>query len=206
VYSTFLGGTDIDDAHGIAVDGAGNAYVTGETVSADFPTTAGALQRTRRGQYDVFVTKLNATGSALVYSTFLGGAAVDNGERIAVDASGRAFVMGFSSSRRLSRERRCVRYHAERRIRPVRHQTECGRLGAGLLHADRRSGDGGGGGLAIDAVGQRLRLGRDRLDRTFRRRLAAFDPAAGWQRCVRPQAQSCRLGAGVLHGARRNGR
>ena len=98
VYSTFLGGTDIDDARGIAVDGSGNAYVTGETTSPDFPTTAGAFARTSHGAYDVFVTKLNASGSALVYSTFLGGTNVDNGERIAVDAGGRAFVMGFSSS------------------------------------------------------------------------------------------------------------
>ena len=98
VYSTYLGGTDIDDAHGIAVDGAGSAYVIGETVSLDFPTTAGAFSRTSRGSYDVFVTKLNATGSALAYSTYLGGTQVDNGERIAVDAAGNAYAMGFTSS------------------------------------------------------------------------------------------------------------
>jgi beta-propeller repeat-containing protein len=98
VYSTYLGGTDIDDARGIAVDSAGNAYVTGETVSLDFPTTAGSFQPASKGSYDVFVTKVNPTGSGLVYSTFLGGSAVDDGERIAVDASGRAVVLGFSSS------------------------------------------------------------------------------------------------------------
>jgi hypothetical protein len=98
VYSTFLGGTDIDSARGIAVDGSGNAYVTGETLSNDHPTTAGAFSRTLKGQYEVFVTKLNATGSALVYSTFLGGTASDNGERIAVDSGGNAYVMGFSAS------------------------------------------------------------------------------------------------------------
>src|SRR5262249_760251 len=73
VYSTYLGGTDFDSAHGIAVDGAGNAYVMGETLSSDFPTTAGAFSRTYHGQYDIYVTNLNPTGSALVYSTFLGG-------------------------------------------------------------------------------------------------------------------------------------
>jgi hypothetical protein len=98
VYSTFLGGTDIDSARGIAVDGSGNAYVTGETTSSDFPTTAGAYRRVYAGSYDAFVTKLNASGSALVYSTFLGGANVDNAERIAVDGSGRAHVAGFTSS------------------------------------------------------------------------------------------------------------
>ena len=97
-YSTYLGGTEYDSPRGIAVDGSGNAYVTGETLSSDFPTTAGAFSRTRRGQYDVFVTKLNPTGSALVYSTFLGGAAVDNGQQVQVDGGGNAYVLGSSSS------------------------------------------------------------------------------------------------------------
>ena len=88
VYSTFLGGaTDIDDALGIAVDAGGNAYVTGETGSSDFPVTTGAFDRTRNGEYDAFVTKLNPSGSGLVYSTFVGGAVVDFGARIKVDAS-----------------------------------------------------------------------------------------------------------------------
>ena len=98
VYSTYLGGTDYDSPRGIAVDAGGNAYVIGETLSADFPTTAGAFRRTLAGSYDIFVTKLNASGSALAYSTFVGGTQVDNGERVAVDASGNAYVMGFSSS------------------------------------------------------------------------------------------------------------
>lgn len=98
VYSTYLGGTEYDSPRGIAVDAGGNAYVAGETLSPDFPTTTGAFSRTYSGNYDVFVTKLNATGSALAYSTFVGGTQVDNGERVAVDASGSAYVMGFSSS------------------------------------------------------------------------------------------------------------
>jgi len=98
VYSTYLGGTDYDSPRGIAVDGSGNAYVDGETVSVDFPTTAGSFSPTPHGQYDQFVTKLNTTGSALAYSTYLGGTQVDNGERIQVDSSGNAYVLGFSSS------------------------------------------------------------------------------------------------------------
>jgi hypothetical protein len=97
-YSTFLGGTDIDSPRAIAVDGAGSAFVTGEVYSNDFPTTAGAFRRTMAGQIDMFVTKLNATGSALTYSTFLGGTQVDNGSSIKVDASGNAYALGFSSS------------------------------------------------------------------------------------------------------------
>ena len=63
-------------ADGIAVDAAGSAYVTGDTVSTDFPTTAGAAQTTYAGVFDAFVTKLDATGSGLVYSTYLGGSDV----------------------------------------------------------------------------------------------------------------------------------
>ena len=76
VYSTYLGGSgDFGDAgRDIAVDGAGSAYVSGVTSSTDFPTTAGAVQTTYAGHFfDAFVTKLGSTGSALVYSTYLGG-------------------------------------------------------------------------------------------------------------------------------------
>jgi hypothetical protein len=72
-YATFLGGSSSDDGHAIAVDGAGAAYVTGYTYSSDFPTTPGAFDTTYNGNYDAFVVKLNAAGSALAYATFLGG-------------------------------------------------------------------------------------------------------------------------------------
>jgi hypothetical protein len=98
VYSTFLGGFDIDDGMGIAVDASGNAYVTGETGSLNFPTTAGAFDTTRNGMFDAFVTKLNATGSALVYSTYLGASGIEYASRIAVDAGGNAYVAGSTSS------------------------------------------------------------------------------------------------------------
>ena len=99
VYSTYLGGnSDIDDALGIAVDSTGSAYVVGETGSADFPTTPGAYRTTRNGAYDAYVTKLNPAGSALAYSTFIGGSQVDFGVRIAVDASRNAYVLGNTSS------------------------------------------------------------------------------------------------------------
>ena len=97
-YSTYLGGTDIDSPRGITVDGSGSAYVVGEELGSDFPTTAGAFRRTSAGDYDMFVTKLNATGSALTYSTLLGGTLSDNGQGIAVDAGGNAYALGFSGS------------------------------------------------------------------------------------------------------------
>jgi hypothetical protein len=98
VYSTFLGGSSWDDGHGIAVDSSGNAYVTGLTYSTNFPML-NPLQASNGGLDDVFVTKLNASGSALVYSTYLGGSHQDAGiGGIAVDSSGNAYVTGMTIS------------------------------------------------------------------------------------------------------------
>ncbi len=97
VYSTHVGGSRDDIGLGIAVDGNGQAYVTGSTVSPDFPTHA-AFQNARQGSSDAFVFALNATGSGFVYSTYLGGAALDAGTAIAVDAGGNAYVTGVTSS------------------------------------------------------------------------------------------------------------
>jgi hypothetical protein len=93
VYSTFLGGSDDDAASAIAVDSAGNAYVTGYTYATDFPTTA-AFQPTSPGIGDTFVSKINASGTALIYSTYLGGNTDDLGYGIAVDGDGNAYVTG----------------------------------------------------------------------------------------------------------------
>jgi len=99
VYSTFLGGSDFDAGGSISVDWSGNAYVTGDTYSANFPTTPGVFQPTFGGGVtDAFVTKLNRSGSALVYSTFLGGEVDDHGHDIAVDSTGQAYVTGFTNS------------------------------------------------------------------------------------------------------------
>jgi hypothetical protein len=98
VYSTYLGGSDEDRGYGIAVDGSGNAYATGWTYSTDYPVTPGAFQTTKGGGWDVFVTKLNATGTALVYSTYIGGINDDVGYGIAVDGSGKTYVTGYTYS------------------------------------------------------------------------------------------------------------
>jgi hypothetical protein len=99
VYSTYLGGSgyDGDSGNGIAADSAGNAYVNGYTSSTDFPTV-NALQPTYGGNGDAFVTKINPEGSALVYSTYLGGSNYDQGDGIAVDSAGNAYVTGSTSS------------------------------------------------------------------------------------------------------------
>jgi Beta-propeller repeat len=106
VYSTYLGGTNLSDdtpkdpgdqGNGIAADSSGNAYVAGQTSSADFPT-ANPLQSTLAGPTDAFLTKINASGTALVYSTFFGGSGDDRGDSVAVDAVGNAYIAGTTFS------------------------------------------------------------------------------------------------------------
>lgn len=98
-YSTYLGGNGKDMSFGIAVDTSENAYIIGWTTSSTFPTTPGAFDTTfNGGYYDVFVSKLNAAGSALVYSTFIGGSNDDLGNAIAVDHFGNAYITGFTQS------------------------------------------------------------------------------------------------------------
>ncbi len=97
LYSTLLGGSAFDVCRGIAVDSAGNAYVTGLTYSPDFPGPA-KLQSVLKGPADAFVTKINAIGSAILYSTFLGGDGFDEANAIAVDSSGSAYIAGATAS------------------------------------------------------------------------------------------------------------
>jgi hypothetical protein len=97
-FSTYLGGSGDDRGFGIALDSSGSIYVTGASHSTDFPTTPGVVQPTNAGQGDAFVSKLSSNGAALTYSTFLGGSGLDQGNAIAVDPSGNAFVTGFTQS------------------------------------------------------------------------------------------------------------
>lgn len=98
VYSTYLGGTDDDRALGLAVDGIGNVYVTGRTLSGDFPVSASPFQPASQGSSDAFVTKFNPVASQIVYSSYLGGSGENTGTGIAVDTSGNAYVSGFTTS------------------------------------------------------------------------------------------------------------
>jgi hypothetical protein len=100
IYSTVLGGSDGQTGSGIAVDSSGNAYVAGTTTSKDFPTTAGSAQPVfGGGSQDGFVTKLSASGSHPIYSTYLGGNGFDQALSIAVDSSGNAFATGQTGSK-----------------------------------------------------------------------------------------------------------
>ncbi len=99
-YTTFLGGNSAETGGDIAVDAAGNAYVAGTTQSPSFPTTPGAFDRTGAAQNfaDVFVTKLNPAGTALVYSTFVGGSDMEFGHGMALGGSGSVYVTGQTKS------------------------------------------------------------------------------------------------------------
>jgi hypothetical protein len=105
VYSTYLGGGGDDWGWDIALDSSGNAYITGYTHSSNFPTTTGVFDTSFNGGFsdyydytDVFVSKLNSSGTALVYSTYLGGGGDDEGYGIAIDSSGNAYITGYTQS------------------------------------------------------------------------------------------------------------
>lgn len=98
-FSTYFGGSGDDRAYGLALDSSGNVYITGSSLSTDFPTkSSGVLQGTNHGQSDAFLTKINPSGQTVAYSILLGGSGEDQGRGIAVDSSGDAFVTGFTTS------------------------------------------------------------------------------------------------------------
>jgi hypothetical protein len=98
IYSTYIGGNDAEQSQAIAVDGSGNAHITGYTNSADYDVTPGAFQTTYALNVDVFVTKIDSTGNSLMYSTYLGGSNYEEGYAITIDGTGKAYVTGKTSS------------------------------------------------------------------------------------------------------------
>jgi uncharacterized protein (TIGR03437 family) len=98
VYATLIGGAATDAPSGVAVDASGNAHMSGYTESANFPVSADAIQKTYGGETDAFVVKLNPTGAALSFSTYLGGRGFDAGYGIALDKGGFAYVVGDTES------------------------------------------------------------------------------------------------------------
>lgn len=98
IYATYLGGSANDSVSSIAVDSAGRVVVVGETLSDDFPTTNGAYQTSPGGAADVFVTRINETGAALMASTYVGGSADETAGGVAIDASGRPTISGSTLS------------------------------------------------------------------------------------------------------------
>jgi len=161
-YSTFLGGSDMDYANGVAVDALGNAYITGYTASVDFPVVSAAQSSPGGGScledgvatpcFDVFVSKLNPSGTALVYSTYLGGSDEDYGAGIAVDSSGDAYVAGYTYS---------TNFPVQNALQPDNaggvdaFVTELSSDGASLIYSTYWGGslDDVGTGIAVDSRG-----------------------------------------------------
>ena len=98
MYSTYIGGDSYETDGDIAIDINGSAFITGSTNSTNFPTTSTAFDRQLNGQVNIFVLKLNSTGSDLIYSTYMGGTSVDGGVGIAVDPFGNAYITGTANS------------------------------------------------------------------------------------------------------------
>src|SRR5688572_8189874 len=182
LYSTFIGGTGTDRSRGIAVDGRGNAYVTGATSSGDFPTTAGAFQIECAGSgscSSAFVIKLNPGGSGLVYSTYLGGSGGAAAWAVAVN-NGHAYVAGSTASNDFP-------------TTPGAFQTTAGGgldvfvaklnpSGSGLIYSTYLGGEGQdddlGGGIAVDAAGNAYVAGHTK-SLQFPTTAGAFQPAYG---------------------------
>jgi len=153
IYSTYLGGSSYDDGYGIAIDGTGNAYVTGRTNSTNYPVTTGAYQTTNGGSIDVFVTKLKADGTGLMYSTYLGGSGNDEGYAIAIDGSGNAYVTGETWS--TDYDVTTGAYQITNGGNFDVFVTKLKADGTGLMYSTYLggSGDDGGYGIAIDGSG-----------------------------------------------------
>ncbi len=178
LYSTYLGGSGDDRGQGIALDSSGHAYVTGQTLSSDFPTTPGAFQTTLGGSHDAFVTKLNSTGTNLLYSTYLGGSIPDYGNGIAVDTSGNAYVTGYTSS-------------SDFPTTPGAFQTtytyvdafvtKLNATGTGLLYSTYLGGSGGdlGWGIAVDTSGNAYVTGQTQSSTDFPTTAGAFQTTYG---------------------------
>src|SRR5437762_573069 len=162
VYATYLGGSGYDYGTGIAVDAAGAAYVTGYTTSTDF--TAGCtdpctvLNGTLGSYFDAFVTKLDPSGSALVYSTYLGGSGYDYGRGIAVDAAGAAYVTGETRSADFTAgcTAPCVVLNGTLGGVQAAFVTKLDPTGSALVYSTYLGGSRGGAngyGIAVDAAG-----------------------------------------------------
>jgi len=169
-YSTYLGGSSLDMGRDIAVDAVGNAYVVGSTGSPDFPTV-NPVQPAFRGPtessdvsgppFDIFVAKINATGTALVYATYLGGSQGEEGSGIAVDAEGNAYVTGgtFSPDFPTANPLQRTQGGSSRNFGGDAFVVKLNATGTALVYATFLGGNAGenpggyGGGIAVDATG-----------------------------------------------------
>lgn len=190
LYSTYLGGTGqrgnitANYCYALAIDAAGSAYVTGQTISTDFPTTANAFQRTLAGGGDAFVTKLSPTGSELAYSTYLGSGKTpvsffspeDEGVGIAIDAAGSAYVTGRTTGMDFPVTSGVLKAVHDHDFAFVGNSdpgvvaygdafvTKLNPTGTGLVYSTYLGGDGedSGKGIKVDAAGNAYVVGNTR--------------------------------------------
>jgi hypothetical protein len=157
VYSTYVGGSASNSASGIAVDGSGDAYITGGVSSTDFPVTRTALQATNHSATgsNVFVAKLNPAGSALLYSTYLGGSGGDSANGLVVDGSGNAYIAGGSSSTDFPVTQGALQTTNQSATGSNAFVTVLNPAGSALVYSTYLggSGDDGASGLALDGFG-----------------------------------------------------
>lgn len=174
VYCTYLGGRGDDRAFGVAVDSSGNAYVTGWTSSTAFPTAA-PVQSSLSGSRDAFVAKLNSSGNALIYSTYLGGSANDTGASIAVDSAGNAYIAGSTYSYNFPT---LSAYQTSNRGQQNAFVSKFNPFG-GLVYSTYLGGNGtdGASGIAVDSSGNAYITGG--TTSTNFPVASAFQPASG---------------------------
>ncbi len=158
LYSTYLGGSEIDEGHSLKVDIDCNAYVTGSTSSSDFPVTSGAFQTSfGEGDYDSYITKLNSDGSTLVYSTFLGGDGNDYGVSLALNSEGNAYVTGSTTSPNFPTTSDAFQtsFGEGGYLRTNAFITKLDSIGSDLVYSTFLGGDGNNDGvsLALDSEG-----------------------------------------------------
>lgn len=159
IFSTYLGGSNRDSISGLAIDSSVNIYVAGTTSSEDFRTTPGAFDRSYNGgDLDVFVVKLSSSGTALEYSTYIGGEASDSARGLAVTPSGNACVTGWTESRLFPTPNAIQADKAPPFTGPDARDafvTKLNRMGSGLLYSTYLGGEGMDYalGIAMDEVG-----------------------------------------------------
>lgn len=183
LYSTYLGGngkltnagpSGADRANAVAVDSAGAAYLTGLAGSSDFPTTAGAFQTASSDQYSVFVTKLNPTGTALIYSTILGGNRSEMPSSIALDSQGNAYVTGYTQSADFPTTPGAFQTTGQEGV-ATPFVAKLNTTGMALIYSTYLGTKGTGNGIVVDGSGNAYVAGYT-TDRQFPTTTGAFQP------------------------------
>jgi Abnormal spindle-like microcephaly-assoc'd, ASPM-SPD-2-Hydin/Beta-propeller repeat len=153
IYSTYLGGSGNDYGNGIAIDAAGDAYIAGQTYSLNFPVTKGSFQSKCGGTTcsggDAFVTELNPEGSALIYSTYLGGKGTNQANSIVLDASNNAYITGYTQSLTFPVTTGAFQTTCSCSTRSVVFLTKLNSTGSALIYSTYLGGSGGDVGYAV---------------------------------------------------------